>query len=451
VLVDCDDGDACTEDLCEPALGCNNRKLTLDSDGDGYLGPRPGSTPGTPEACGDDCDDSSASVFPGNRELCDGLDNDCNGIKDDGVSEYVPLLAERRLSGASDVRSSVGGLTATSSQFVVSYSARRGTRRQNLLALLDPNLQTVTETQITQLNTDAFAGPVIFSGSTLTAAWEDARQEGNYEIYLATFDASGNKLAPDLRVTDAPNFSLNPELVLNGSEYLLVWDDRRAEGTSSFDDLARVYGRRIGLDGTPLGPDRLLTADEPLAESPDVAVGANRIGLVFVSSDGVPRVVFRALDPNLQVVGERPSPIGEFAQAPSVHWVADRFVVLFNTYEDGPGPGLWGAVFSAQGSLLVPPRQLNAGARFARTHDALSLGDRLLVVWADDFDGNYELYSQVVDPALLPLQSRRRLTTHPGDTLGPAIAPGPNGLLGVAFSDTREGSMQAYVMALGCP
>ncbi|HEY8943092.1 MAG TPA: putative metal-binding motif-containing protein, partial [Polyangiaceae bacterium] len=155
VLVDCDDGDACTEDLCEPALGCSSRKLTLDADGDGYFGPRPGFIPGTPEACGNDCDDSSVSVFPGNRELCDGLDNDCNGIKDDGVSEYVPLLAERRLSGPGDARSSVGGLTATSTQFVVSYSARRGTRRQNLLALLDPNLRTVTETQITQLNTDA--------------------------------------------------------------------------------------------------------------------------------------------------------------------------------------------------------------------------------------------------------------------------------------------------------
>ncbi|USN54759.1 MAG: putative metal-binding motif-containing protein [Candidatus Peribacteria bacterium] len=34
---------------------------------------------------GDDCDDSEMVMFPGNAEVCDGLDNDCaNGI-DDGV------------------------------------------------------------------------------------------------------------------------------------------------------------------------------------------------------------------------------------------------------------------------------------------------------------------------------------------------------------------------------
>ena len=31
-------------------------------------------------ACLDDCDDSSAAVFPGAAEVCDGLDNDCDGV-----------------------------------------------------------------------------------------------------------------------------------------------------------------------------------------------------------------------------------------------------------------------------------------------------------------------------------------------------------------------------------
>src|SRR5262245_49895947 len=31
----------------------------------------------------DDCDDSSDQVFPGNRELCDGIDNDCSPFTQD--------------------------------------------------------------------------------------------------------------------------------------------------------------------------------------------------------------------------------------------------------------------------------------------------------------------------------------------------------------------------------
>ena len=44
-----------------------------DNDGDGSFPPF-------------DCDDDAASVFPGANEICDGLDNDCNGQVDDGIS-----------------------------------------------------------------------------------------------------------------------------------------------------------------------------------------------------------------------------------------------------------------------------------------------------------------------------------------------------------------------------
>lgn len=60
-----------------------------DSDGDGY------GVPGvTIEACepplgyaatDTDCDDANAAVFPGNTEVCDGFDNDCSGVVDEGV------------------------------------------------------------------------------------------------------------------------------------------------------------------------------------------------------------------------------------------------------------------------------------------------------------------------------------------------------------------------------
>ena len=61
-----------------------------DADRDGY-----GSQNATTTACeqppdtsdiGTDCDDTTAEVYPGASEVCDGLDNDCNELVDDGVT-----------------------------------------------------------------------------------------------------------------------------------------------------------------------------------------------------------------------------------------------------------------------------------------------------------------------------------------------------------------------------
>lgn len=67
---DCSDGDDCTEDSCDDAMGGCLHAL-FDGDGDGHA-------PTTAGACGDDCDDTRDDVYPGAEELCDGVDNNCN-------------------------------------------------------------------------------------------------------------------------------------------------------------------------------------------------------------------------------------------------------------------------------------------------------------------------------------------------------------------------------------
>ena len=59
-------------------LACRNNKeiqesgVYVDSDGDGYID-------------SDDCAEDNASVFPGQEEICDGIDNNCDGQIDEGV------------------------------------------------------------------------------------------------------------------------------------------------------------------------------------------------------------------------------------------------------------------------------------------------------------------------------------------------------------------------------
>jgi len=84
---DCRDGDPCTSDRCDPtAMMCVNPARDDDGDGHPVASVSTGFPGGTRDCGGDDCDDTDPNVHPGAIEICNGIDDNCEGTIDEGCA-----------------------------------------------------------------------------------------------------------------------------------------------------------------------------------------------------------------------------------------------------------------------------------------------------------------------------------------------------------------------------
>ncbi|MEZ4246813.1 MAG: putative metal-binding motif-containing protein [Polyangiales bacterium] len=103
--VDCRDGDPCTDDLCEPGVGCQNPER--DDDGDGFAVEAMG------RCGGDDCDDTNDAVYPGATELCNAIDDDCDGRVDEDPSCATDLPDDCGSATAITLAANAGSITGS--------------------------------------------------------------------------------------------------------------------------------------------------------------------------------------------------------------------------------------------------------------------------------------------------------------------------------------------------
>jgi len=442
----CNDDDPCTEDTCKPEDGeCDFRELALDQDGDGFKGPRPGFAAGAPGSCGDDCDDTSDKAYPGSTEVCDGVDNNCNGVIDEGAN-YVPVgNGDVRVSGLDQVQAGRGGIAWNDDFYAAAYAGQLDRWRTFVKGLNSNGTTKFGDSPITNVPSDTFTGPIVWTGNIFGTAWED-RRDNDYEIYFNRIDSAGQKLGPDLRITNADGFSLHASMVWNGAEFVLVWDDRR-KGPADY----RIYGQRISVDGKMLGENVELTGGNHHAESPRIAEGEKTLAIAFNMVDTISKKVgMRTLAPDFTSPGPVITLSDDSAVDPSIVWNKDRYVIAYSKRPGVPGDAIWGATVTEDGNVLIQEKKLTTGASFARTQWLLPLGDRVLLIWADDHDGNYELYSQMLSNELDVISPRQRITFDSSDTVSPIATFGPQGDVGVLFDDRRSGAWQVYFTRLSC-
>ncbi len=202
-----------------------------DADGDGH-----GDLECT-QAPGDDCDDTNKDVYPGQTEVCDGVDGNCNGKADidDGFS-----------------------LAGTDQDLIISSA-------------------------------DALQPAIAWSphASLYGVTWQDLRDAtaDDPEIYFAMMDQTGTKKSTELRVSNAAGNSANTQVAWGHNSFGIVWADNRAIGEG-----AGIYFRRVGEDGKFLSGEVNLTKSltsgtAVIADFPTI-VATTAGWAVFFQADG---------------------------------------------------------------------------------------------------------------------------------------------------------------------
>lgn len=432
----CDDGDPCTIDHCDILLEvCVNDVLLEDLDDDGALAPI--------ECGGTDCNDDDPEIYPGAPERCNGIDDDCDDLIDEGA-ELRPWGTELPIA-ASAQTDDASGIAWTGAEYVYGYWDYRDGDADVFLQRLTPEGELIdTAVQVTTSAGDGYGPNMLWTGSELGVVWSD-RREGNFEIFFARFTSELERLTGDIRVTSDDQWSLYPKLTWSGREYLVVWQDER---TMAFE----AYAQRIGPNGLTGDVVRLSSAGAVgrTAESPVVAFDGESYHMAWLEG-GLARYDLRysLFDQLLEVqdtflltdgsMGSASSPaVAAGPGTAAIAWV-QTVGLDFNTMV---------AVVSGDGVLRGPPDSINSVGVTAR-EPTLLWDNNGFVVIASVFSTSFDLSFAVIDPEGVETYPLTTFVTSPADAVSAVVALGA-GEIGVGWSDSRGGTYDAYFTRLLC-
>ncbi len=273
--------------------------------------------------------------------------------------------------------------------------------------------------------------------------WED-RRDDDADAFARSYDAGGVPHGAAFRVNDdaAGATQYQPDAAVNRyGEALVSWADTRGGA-------ARVFARRLGPGGTPLGPSWLVDSQPGSHAEPSAAARSDGgYWVAWVNTDQRQRGVFCArlardgsvVTPAFPVHDDRASTLQRIASIGTdgrgvscVAWEDER---------DGT-TDIYRSLFDRDGVVAGPNLRVNddGPGGSAQYYAATGAGTgRYLVAWTDGRDG-YHIYGQFLDAAGVPVGPNQRINSGGASALQwyPFVAMDRTNRSVVVWMDTRE-------------
>ena len=253
--------------------------VAIDADGDLHGDPLCAQAPG------DDCDETNPARFPGNPEICDAIDNDCNLFVDEGLPATGASVELGSGPEDAPANAHVGfspGLSLYATAWVddvdfpdirVKYSGHDG------VVTADQPLGSWENNQLHELRPRVAGNDTEFA-----VVWHDENVP-NGGIYMSLVSPTGGIIADHVHASDLYDEGYSPDIVTTPSgDFIVVW----AEPVSPPD--VSILAQRVLADGT-LSGNIVNIADNTRAKGIHIARNGNNYAVVWNDVEGTNNVV----------------------------------------------------------------------------------------------------------------------------------------------------------------
>jgi hypothetical protein len=286
---------------------------------------------------------------------------------------------------------------------------------------------------------------VAFDGANYFTVWADYRS-GTGDIYGARVDTFGTVLDPGgFVVSSATDNQRDPSVSFDGTNYLVVWTDRRSGSTD-------IYGARVEPSGVVLDVGGLAISGAAGSQAePTIAFNGKDYLVAWEDSRNGSWDVYGArVDTSGFVRDTADISISSEAgdqSSPAAAFDSVNFMVVWEDRRSGSGWDIYGARIDTSGSVLDASGIAVSEAASDQLHPALAFSEMgYLVAWDDGRNGHSsDIYAArlAISGALLDpdgvLVSGSTLAEH-----RPAVASGPVCALLLAYESFAASPYGVY-------
>ncbi len=282
---------------------------------------------------------------------------------------------------------------------------------------------------------------IAFDGTNYFAVWEDRRRNSLItDIFGTRISQAGVVLDPlGIAISTATNDQDTPSITFDGTNYLTVWEDGRHS--------RNIYGSRISRSGTVLDTGIVISNANDDQKVPSVSFDGTNYFVVWQDQRN---------SQNYDIYGTKVSQSGLILnpsgiaittaannqQEPSIAFGNSAYLIVWTDDRHDPlDYDIYGTRVSSNGTVIDPAGSIISSRAISYTQSSSAVafdGTNYLAVWADERNGDQDIYGARVNQAGLILDPASiAISTDTNNQHSPSVAFDGNNYF-VVWADERN-------------